>query len=122
MNGCERAAKRDLIFGTGREHGSVYPAFRPAGVPMNPVYLSSDGKPWLQFGSFENKPVFGPIDARRALMQQFNAIQGVNFTDTELTKYPCIPLATIATDPEGQAKIIAALTWMEQEIEHPVTE
>lgn len=114
--------KRDLIFGTGREHGSVYRAFQPAGVPINPVYLCSDGKLWLQFGSLENKPVFGPLDARRALMQQFNAIKGVNFTDVELTKYPSIPLATIAADLEGQSKIIAALTWMEQEIEHSVHE
>jgi hypothetical protein len=107
-----KGGKRDLIFGTGRENGSVYPAFKPAGVSVNPVYLSSDGKLWLQFGSLENKPVFGPIEARRALMQQFNSIEGVNFTDAELTKYRSISLTTIATDPEGQAKIIAALTWM----------
>jgi hypothetical protein len=114
-----KGGKRDLIFGTGRENGSVYPAFKSSGVPLNPVYLSSDGKLWLQFGSLENKPVFGPIDTRRALMQQFNSIKGVRFTDAELTKYRSIPLSTITSDPEGPTKIIAALDWMDQQIEHP---
>jgi hypothetical protein len=109
--------KRDLIFGTGRANGSVYPALRPSGVPINPVYLSSDGKLWFQFGSLDNKPVFGPIDARRALMQQFNSIKGIDFTDADLTRFRGIPLTTIASDPDGQVKIIVALTWMEQQIE-----
>jgi hypothetical protein len=114
-----KGGKRELIFGTGRENGSVYPAFKPSGVSLNPVYLSSDGKLWFQFGSLENKPVFGPIDARRALMQQFNSINGVNFTDAELTKFRSMPLSTIASDPDGPSKVIAALTWMEQQIERP---
>jgi len=112
--------KRDLIFGTGKENGSVYPAFKPSGVSINPVYLSSDGKLWFQFGSLENKPVFGPIDARRALMQQFNAINNVEFTDADLAKFRGIPLSTITLDPHGLTKILAALTWMEQQIERHI--
>src|SRR5206468_371212 len=101
--------KRTVIFGTGRDNGSVYPVFKPSGVTINPAYLSSDGNLWVQFGNLENKPVFGSIDSRRALMQRFNAINGVNFTDGELKKYPTIPLARIAKDPEGQSKVIDAL-------------
>jgi hypothetical protein len=56
----DQMGTRDIIFGTGKENGSVYPAFKPGGVSINPVYLSSDGKFWVQFGSLENKPVFGP--------------------------------------------------------------
>jgi hypothetical protein len=56
----------------------------------------------------------------RYLLQQFNGVGGVNFTDAELTKYRTIPLSTIVADPEGATKIIAALTWMEQQIERPV--
>ena len=113
----DQMGTRDIIFGTGKENGSVYPAFKPGGVGINPVYLSSDGKFWVQFGSLENKPVFGPIEARRELMQRFNAIDNVNFTDADLTKYPSIPLTTIAHDPHGLNKMLTALTWMEQQIE-----
>ncbi len=115
-----KGGQRDLIFGAGKVNGSVYPAFKPGGVEVNPVFLSSDGKLWLQFGSLENKPIFGPIDMRRALMQQFNAVDGVNFTDADLTRYRSIPLKIIAADPGGPAKVIAALTWMEQQLARSV--
>jgi hypothetical protein len=52
-------------------------------------------------------------------MQRLNAIEGVNFTDADLKKYPTIPLSTIASDPAGPTKIVAALTWMEQQLQHP---
>jgi hypothetical protein len=109
--------KRELIFGSGRENGSVYPAFKVEGVNLNPVYLSSDGKLWFQFGSLENKPVFGSIESRRELIQRFDAVKGISFTDADLTKFRGIPLRVIAADPEGTTKIITALTWMEQQIE-----
>ena len=112
-----KGGTRNVIFGTGKEYGSVYPAFKPSGVSINPVYLSTDGKLWVQFAALENKPIFGLITARRELMQQFNAISNVNFTDADLSRYPSIPLSTIARDPNGLKKIIGALTWMEQQID-----
>jgi hypothetical protein len=111
---------RTLVFGTGKENGSVYPVFRLGGVPINPAYLSSDGKLWLQFGALESKPVFGPIDARRSLMEHFNAIRGANLTDGDLTRYPSISLRTIAADPDGETKVISALEWMEEQIDRTV--
>lgn len=111
--------RRTLVFGTGKENGSVYPVFKPSGLPINPAYLSSDGKLWLQFAALEDKPVFGPIEARRSLMERFNAIEGANLVEADLKKYPSISLRTIAADPEGAQKIIRALTWMEEQIEHP---
>ena len=112
-----KGGARELIFGTGKENGSVYPAFKPSGVTINPAYLSSDGKLWLQFGSLEAKPVFGPIESRRALIQQFNTVNNVNFTDADLKKFRSIALSTIASDPDGARKIVEALTWMERQIE-----
>jgi len=56
-----KGGTRDVIFGTGKENGSVYPIFKPGGVSINPVYLSSDGKLWVQFGSLENKPSSDPF-------------------------------------------------------------
>ncbi len=112
-----KGGTRDVIFGTGKENGSVYPAFKPNGVSINPIYLSSDGKLWVQFGNLENKPVFGPIEARRALMQRLNTLGKVGFTDADLSKFRAIPLSTIARDPDGLNKIKGTLTWMEQQIE-----
>jgi hypothetical protein len=112
-----KGGARDVIFGTGKENGSVYPIFKPNGVSINPLYLSTDGKLWVQFAALENKPVFGPIESRRALMQRLNALNAVDFTDADLSKYKSIPLSTIARDPDGLNKIIGALTWMEQQIE-----
>ena len=90
------------------------------GDRTHPTDLSTKSKLWFQFVSLDKKPVFGSIDARRALMQQFNSIQGVNFTEDDLTKFRGIRLTTIVNDPEGQSKIMDALTWMEQQIERPV--
>jgi hypothetical protein len=112
-----KGGSRELIFGSGKENGSVYPAFRPNSISINPAYLSSDGKLWLQFGSLEGKPIFGSIESRISLMQQFNTIENVNFTDADLTKYRAIALSTIASDPMGETKIVEALTWMGRQIE-----
>ncbi|WP_316182264.1 hypothetical protein [Bradyrhizobium sp. SZCCHNRI1009] len=111
-----KGGKRPLVFGTGKENGSVYPVFKPGGVLINPTYLSSDGKLWLQFGALENKPIFGSMDARRKLLERFNAIKGVDLREADLSKYPSISLRTIAQDPAGRASLIAALKWMEEQI------
>ncbi|QOZ42602.1 hypothetical protein XH89_03275 [Bradyrhizobium sp. CCBAU 53340] len=112
-----KGGTRNIIFGTGKENGSVYPSFKPGGVTINPVYLSSDGKVYIQFGSLENKPVFGPIEKRRELMRRLNEIENVRLTDADLTKYPNVPLSIIGDDPLGSTKIIAALTWMEEQVQ-----
>ena len=50
-------------------------------------------------------------------MQRLNALNNVDFTDADLSKYRSIPLSIIARDGDGLNKIIGALTWMEQQIE-----
>jgi hypothetical protein len=112
-----KGGTRQLIFGTGKENGSLYPAFRVKGVNINPAYLSTDGKLWLQFGSLEGKPVFGTAEARHELMSRFNVVNGVNFTDADLKRFPGIALSTIAADPQGEEKILEALAWMGDQIE-----
>jgi hypothetical protein len=107
---------RTLQFGTGREYGSVYPLLRPNGININPVYLSTDGKLWLQFGSLQNKPVFGALDKRRELMRRFGEIRGAGFVEADLGLYPAIPLSKIAEDPEGLSKVLSALNWLDDQI------
>jgi hypothetical protein len=49
-------------------------------------------------------------------MEKLNTIDGVNLTEADLTKYRGIPLRTIANDPDGQSKLLAALEWMKQQL------
>lgn len=113
-----KGGSRKLIFGTGKQYGSVYPVFKRNGVSINPAYLSTDGSLWLQFAPLANKPVFGTIEARQALLQQFNTVKNANLKESDLTKYPSLSLDTIAADPEGETKVLNALKWMEEQIEH----
>jgi hypothetical protein len=109
---------RPLRFGTGRENGSVYPVFRPGGVNINPVYLSTDGKLWFQFGSLDRKPVFGLLAKRRELMTRFGAVKDAGFVEADLTRYRSIALSKVAADPDGLAKILSAFEWMDEQIGH----
>jgi hypothetical protein len=111
-----RSGGRPLTFGMGREHGSVYPVLRPNGVTINPVYLSTDGKLWLQFASLEGKPVFGPLETRRELMRRLGTVHGVQLDEPDLTRYPSIPLSKIGNDPQGLERILSALNWMDVQL------
>ncbi len=114
---CMKKCGEKLVFGTGRANGSVYPLLRPKGFKINPVYLSSDGKLWLQFGSLMGKPVFGALEWRRELMRQFTVITNVVLTDDDLIRYPGIALSLIAADPDGAEKVRAAFAWLAAETE-----
>jgi hypothetical protein len=108
---------RELVFGRGKENGTVYPSFKVFGVRVTPMYLSSDGRIWLQFSALENKPVFGQIEVRREFVQRLNDIAGVNFSDDDTQKDRSIALRTIASDPNGEKKMLAALAWMAEQLE-----
>jgi TIR domain len=111
-----KGGKRRVKFGVGQE-GSVYPILTPSGIRINPVYLSSNGKLYFQFGSLKDKPVFGTVESRRALMTRINEIPDVGLTDAELQKYPGIPLNLIAADPDGLTKIMSVLHWIDDQLE-----
>jgi len=105
-----------LAFGTGRLTGSVYPIFKPKGVAINPAYLSTEGKVWLQLKSLKGKPVFDDIDARRELLRRFAQVEGAGLTDASIDGWPSIPLSRIAADAQGTAKIIAAFQWIADQV------
>jgi hypothetical protein len=107
---------RTLRCGPGIRNGSVFPILQPKGVPINPVYLTTSGKLKLQFRYLEDKPVFGPLDKRRELMKRFAAIQGTTLGEADLAKNPALKLSTIAADPDGLSKILAALNWTNEQI------
>jgi len=115
---CMQKSGRELQFGIGKEHGSVYPLFRPGGVKINPMYLSTEGggRIWLNFKFLEGKPVFGSIDLRRELLDRFNAIEGAGLTEADLGNCPTISLSKIAADPKGVDKVISALDWINKKV------
>ncbi|MDR7038799.1 hypothetical protein J2X36_003570 [Methylobacterium sp. BE186] len=105
-----------LVFGTGRENGSVYPLLKPQGIAINPAYLSTEGKVWLQFKSLEGKPVFGDMDRRRELMRRFAEVDGVTLDESSLNRWAAVPLAQAAADPAGATKLISAFEWIIQQV------
>jgi hypothetical protein len=109
---------RAMIYGDGQS-GSVYPLLRPNGIKINPVYLSTDGKVWLQFSTLEGKPIFGPLEKRRELMTRLGAIKGVDLVEGDLKRIPSIALSKIAADPDGLSKLLSALNWMDEQIADP---
>lgn len=117
FNWMTKDRNRDVIFGHGNVNGSVCPAFTPKGVPIRPIYISSDGNIWFQFGSLVGKPVFDSAERRKQLMERFNSINGINFGDEDLTRSRAISLKAILSHPDGEARFFAALSWMETQIE-----
>lgn len=105
-----------LVFGTGRENGSVYPLLKPQGVAINPAYLSTEGKIWLQFKSLEGKPVLGDVERRREMMRRFAAIQGTTLGEASVSGYASISLTAVAADPDGIAKLTSAFDWTVQQV------
>jgi hypothetical protein len=106
---------RLLLFG-GVQGGSVAPSFQPQGVDFRPIYLTTDGRLYFQFGAWEGRPVFGPLERRNELVKRFGAIDNANFDDTTIKKYPSLSLRRILRDPDGPSKLFAALSWMEERI------
>ena len=101
-----------LVFGTGRANGSVYPLLKPKGVAINPAYLSTEGKVWLQFSSLQGKPVFGSLDERRELLRRFAQVEDSGLTETAVNGWAAISLARIAADSQGTNKVISAFQWI----------
>jgi len=109
-----------LAFGTGLANGSVYPLYRQLGIAINPAYLSTDGKLWLQFKSLEGKPVFGELEERLKLVRLFAEVEGSGLSDASVDKYANVPLSAIAADPAGTSRVIAALQWIADQVKSTV--
>lgn len=105
-----------LVWGTGRENGSVYPLLKPQGVPTNPVYLSTEGRLWFQFGVMKNRPIFRDIETRRQLLERFAQVTGSGLTEQDLDRSVGMSVATISADPSGLKKVIAAFDWLLEQV------
>jgi hypothetical protein len=78
--------------------------------------LNTDGRLYFQFGAWEGRPVFGPLEIRSELVKHFGAIDNANFDDATIKKYPSLSLRRILSDSNGPSKLFAALNWMEERI------
>lgn len=104
---------RRLLFGSG-QGGSVAPDLRHQGIDFRPIYLSTDGRLYFQFGSWEGRPVFGPLPARGELVRRFGAVNEANFDETTVKRFPSLSLRRILRDPNGPSKVFDALNWMDE--------
>ncbi|AWN49541.1 hypothetical protein DK419_27030 [Methylobacterium terrae] len=107
-----------LVFGTGRTSGSVYPLLKPRGVAINPAYLSTEGegKVWLQLKHLEGKPVLGSVEERREIVRRFAEVRDSGLSEAAVDGWATIPLARIAADPRGVEKVIAAMQWIVDQV------
>lgn len=106
---------RSLRFGSG-QGGSVAPDLRPLGIDFRPIYLKTDGRLYFQFGSWEGRPIFGPVESRKELVRRFGAVNEAGFDEDTFNRYPSLSLRRILRDPDGTSKILDALNWMEQRV------
>ncbi len=101
-----------LVYGTGRQSGSVYPLLRPENVAINPVYFSTEGKIWLQLSSLTNKPIFDDEGRRRELRDRFAAVSSSGLADVGLNRDVSLSFAKIAADPDGVGKVVRVWSWV----------
>lgn len=101
-----------LVYGVGREFGSVSPLIKVQGVTINPAYLSTDGKIWFQFKSLSGKPLFDDLQIRRELLEKFSCVINSGLNEKLLDGYGSMAYKTISMDPQGTDKIIAAYRWI----------
>ncbi|WP_267426207.1 hypothetical protein [Methylobacterium sp. GC_Met_2] len=111
-----KASGFPLVYGVGREFGSVYPLMKVRNVTINPAYLSTDGKIWFQINSLSNKPLFDNLETRRELIYKFASIDNSKITDKLLDRFGTLPYGTVALDPDGTKKLIDAFEWIATKI------
>lgn len=111
-----KASGFPLVYGVGREFGSVYPLMKVQNVTINPAYLSTDGKIWFQINTLSNKPIFDDLETRRELVSRFASINNSKITDKMLDRFGTLPYGTVALDPDGTKKLIDAFEWIAEKI------
>ena len=115
-----KASGFPLVYGVGREYGSVYPLMKIQNVTINPAYLSTDGKIWFQFKSLSGKPVFDDVEMRRELLGKFASVNNSKINDKMLDGYGSLPYGTVALDPDGTTKVIDAFEWIAKKIKSAI--
>lgn len=106
---------KNFRFGRGQRTGYVW---RVVERPKGSIYMSTDAKVYFAFAGFDGCPVFGPLETRRELIDRLNAINGVNFTDADLTNsnWPSITLSSICKEPNGVSILLQTLNWIDEKI------
>jgi hypothetical protein len=106
---------RAVRYGVGQK-GSAAPDLRAMGVDARPIYLTTDGRLYLQFPVWQGRPVFDDLGQREELVRRFGTVIGSHFDKDTALKYASLWLKDIVADPEGRAKIFDALAWMEDQL------
>ena len=81
-------------------------------MTINPAYLSTEGKVWVQVGQMKGRPVFGDVETRRELLARFGKVAGASLGEQDLDRLPGVTFAAIAADTDGLKKVLDAFEWV----------
>lgn len=102
-------------WGRGKQSGGVVPIVMAGETKFQLFRLRTDGWFVFRFDWIYKKVPFTDEALRRELLNRFNEIPSVHFSDDVLTKRVRIPLESLATPPALE-KLKAAIDWMIEKI------
>ncbi|MEX2171917.1 MAG: hypothetical protein WD851_21535 [Pirellulales bacterium] len=104
-----------LCWGRGKRSGGVVPTVMAGKTKFQLFRLRIDGWFVFRFDWIYKKAPFTDEALRRELLNRFNEIPSVHFSDDVLTKRALIPLESLATPPALE-KLKVAIEWMIEKI------
>ncbi len=102
-------------WGKGKQDGSFYPVLDYNGEQYYPIAIWTYGKIEIQFQWLMTKPPFSDEQKRRELLNQLNAIPGVNIAEKSITKRPNIFLSRFKEE-SSLNQLMDILDWIVSQI------
>jgi hypothetical protein len=100
-----------FTWGTGRVTGSFIPVLDHAGRDYFPFALWTNGRAEIQFERLSRRPPFDDSAHRGEFLRRLNEVPGVSLPDDAVTRFPSIPFAVLAADPEALESLKGVLDW-----------
>ena len=113
----EWAQSKDLSiwWGTGRITGSFYPMLDLSEESHNPLYVSTNGRVNINFGSLADSPPFDSESRRGELLHRLNALPGVSLPEDSISRYPGMDLSALQED-RAIERFLETMDWVIDEI------
>jgi hypothetical protein len=103
-----------IAWGSGHVDGSFQPVLDLAGRSYFPICVYSYGRVEIQFQHM-SQPPFDGMEARRQLLGRLNALPGISFDESVLTRRPSISLTDLSADQELADGFELTLDWVMEE-------
>ena len=103
-----------IAWGKGRVDGSFQPVLDLGERSYYPICVYSYGRVEIQF-QYLNQPPFDEESARSELLDRLNALPGISFDQSALTRRPSISLKDLSASPALAEGLEATLDWVMDE-------